>query len=58
MEGDKENARYWYGRAKRAFSDDVQAEIAAARAAIRQPSGRKKNRGKPLFFRNLPPFRL
>ena len=34
MEGDAENARYWYSRAKRAFSEDVQAELAAARAAV------------------------
>ena len=29
MEGDLPNARYWYRRAKRAFSEDVEAEIAA-----------------------------
>jgi hypothetical protein len=29
MEGDAANARYWYRKAKRRFSDDVPAEIAA-----------------------------
>ena len=36
MEGDLENARYWYTRAERTFSDDLVREIAAARAAVRQ----------------------
>jgi hypothetical protein len=36
MEGDLENARYWYSRAKRTFSDNLAGEIAAARAALRQ----------------------
>ena len=35
MEGDHNNARYWYERAKRTFSDDVAAEIAHAIAALR-----------------------
>jgi hypothetical protein len=29
MEGDLDNARYWYGRAGQAFSQDVMREIAA-----------------------------
>jgi len=37
LEGDLDNARYWYRRAKRAFPgpDAVQAEIAAARRTVR-----------------------
>jgi predicted negative regulator of RcsB-dependent stress response len=31
MEGDLDNARYWYGRAKRAFSDDAVKEILAVK---------------------------
>ena len=31
MEGDLDNARYWYGRAGRAFSDDAAQEIAAVK---------------------------
>lgn len=31
LEGDLENARYWYARAGRAFSRDADAEIVAAR---------------------------
>ena len=31
MEGDLDNARYWYGRAKRAFSQDVAMEILAVK---------------------------
>lgn len=31
LEGDLENARYWYARAGRAFSGDAAAEIVAAR---------------------------
>jgi hypothetical protein len=34
MEGDLANARYWYGRAKRAFSDDTVHEIAAAKKVL------------------------
>ncbi len=34
MEGDLDNARYWYGRAKRAFSDDAVKEIAAIRRKL------------------------
>ncbi len=29
LEGDLDNARYWYGRARRAFSSDTASEIAA-----------------------------
>ena len=35
MEGDLDNARYWYGRAKRDFVPDAAAEIVAAREALR-----------------------
>ena len=34
MEGDPGNARYWYGRAKRAFSDDAATEIAAVKQTL------------------------
>jgi hypothetical protein len=34
MEGDLDNARYWYTRAGRAFSGDAAAEIAAARRTL------------------------
>ncbi len=34
MEGDHDNARYWYRRAKRAFSEDVQKEIVEAKKTI------------------------
>ena len=34
MEGDAANARYWYRKAGRRFSDDVGAEIAALRASL------------------------
>jgi hypothetical protein len=34
MEGDPDNARYWYGRASRVFSGDTSAEIAAARKSL------------------------
>ena len=34
LEGDLENARYWYKRAKRAFSPDASAELTAARDAL------------------------
>ena len=33
MEGDLPNARYWYRAAKRSFSEDVSAEIAALKMA-------------------------
>jgi hypothetical protein len=33
MEGDLPNARYWYRTAKRVFSEDIAAEIAALKAA-------------------------
>jgi hypothetical protein len=36
MEGDLENAQYWYERAKRTFSSDKESELAAARAALDQ----------------------
>ena len=34
LEGDLDNARYWYKRAKRTFSSDAPSELAAARAAL------------------------
>ncbi len=34
MEGDPDNARYWYGRAGRAFSADAAKEIVAVRNAV------------------------
>jgi hypothetical protein len=34
MEGDLPNARYWYRRAKRDFSDDVKAEIPALKKTL------------------------
>ena len=34
MEGDEENARYWYGRAKRTYPSDIEAELAAASASL------------------------
>lgn len=34
MEGDMDNARYWYRRAHREFSEDLDAEIAAAKKAL------------------------
>jgi hypothetical protein len=37
MEGDHDNARYWYRRAGRAFTTDVEAEIRAARDVFRAP---------------------
>ena len=39
LEGDLDNARYWYRRAERSFpgAGVVQAEIAAARRAVEQP---------------------
>ena len=41
LEGDLDNARYWYRRAERAFPgpEAVQVEIAAARAALQSHSG-------------------
>ena len=36
MEGDAANARYWYRKAGRRFSDDVAAEIAALDAAMKR----------------------
>lgn len=35
MEGDLDNARYWYRRANRAFSGDIAAEVSAVRLALR-----------------------
>jgi hypothetical protein len=39
LEGDVDNAKYWYRRAGRAFPDRdaVQAEIAAARSELQRP---------------------
>ena len=34
MEGDLPNARYWYRRAKRDFSDDAASEIAALKKTL------------------------
>ena len=34
LEGDLDNARYWYKRAKRTFSPDARAELAAARETL------------------------
>ena len=34
LEGDLDNARYWYERAKRTFSPDAKLELAAARQAL------------------------
>lgn len=34
LEGDLDNARYWYGRAKRTFSPDAKSELAAARGTL------------------------
>lgn len=41
LEGDLDNARYWYRKADRAFPgpDAVQQEIAAARRKVGQPAG-------------------
>lgn len=41
LEGDLENARYWYGRAQREFpaGDAVEQEIDAARRALRRGNG-------------------
>jgi len=37
LEGDMENARYWYGRAQRPFCEDATAERAAARRVLTAP---------------------
>jgi Flp pilus assembly protein TadD len=44
LEGDLENARYWYRRAGRSFAgkDAVREEIAAARRALREGPPRGK----------------
>ena len=34
LEGDLDNARYWYKRAKRSFSPDAKSELAAARRSL------------------------
>ncbi len=34
VEGDLDNARYWYGRARREFAVDAGAELAALRATL------------------------
>ena len=41
LEGDLDNARYWYRRAERPFAgaDGVQREIAAARTAVARAEG-------------------
>jgi hypothetical protein len=36
MEGDVSNARYWYREAKRPFSDNISAEIAALSESLRE----------------------
>jgi hypothetical protein len=38
LEGDLENARYWYRRAGRPFSSDTAAELVAARKSIHSAS--------------------
>ena len=37
MEGDLDNARYWYGRAGRGFSEDASMEIAAVKKTLSHP---------------------
>jgi len=39
MEGDVPNARYWYREAKRPFSEQVPAELAALSESLRTRSG-------------------
>jgi hypothetical protein len=34
LEGDLDNARYWYERAQRSFSPDANSELAAARRSL------------------------
>ena len=34
LEGDLDNARYWYKRAQRTFSPDAKSELAAARRTL------------------------
>lgn len=34
LEGDLDNARYWYRRANRTFSPDASSELAAARQSV------------------------
>jgi hypothetical protein len=34
LEGDLDNARYWYERAKRTFSPDAKSELTAARRSL------------------------
>ena len=36
MEGDAQNARYWFRRAGRAFSEDAAAEVAALSEALKR----------------------
>jgi hypothetical protein len=36
MEGDGANARYWYDKANRRFSDDIPAEIAALSESLKR----------------------
>lgn len=49
VEGDLENARYWYRRADRAFPgrDALEREIAAARDALRDRSHPERCEGFP-----------
>ena len=35
LEGDLDNARYWYRRAERTFSPDATSELAAARQTLK-----------------------
>ena len=37
QEGDVDNARYWFGQARRPFSADMRAELAALARAIAEP---------------------
>ena len=47
LEGDLDNARYWYRRARRAFPgpEEVAAEIARARDELGEETGQAKERG-------------
>jgi hypothetical protein len=38
-EGDVDNARYWFSRARRPFSKDVAAQLAALAAAVSEAAG-------------------
>jgi hypothetical protein len=39
QEGDVDNARYWFGRARRPFSPDAAAELKALYAAVKTAAG-------------------